>query len=68
MMVTLIALYIGIVMQKMNSLNHMGCGLRAMPSPGLELLTPSGSVKPGTNVTVTIRMETNIRVLILSLY
>ena len=68
MMVTLIAPYIDIVMQKMNNLNHMRCSIRAMPSPGSKLLAPPGNVKPAANVTVTIRVETNIRVLILSLH
>jgi len=59
--------YIDVVMEKINGLNHMLFSITAMPSPGLELLVPPGMVKPAENATVVIRVETTIRVLILSL-
>ena len=40
----------------------------AMPSSGLELLGSPRMVKPAVSVTITVRVESNIRVLILSLY
>ena len=66
--VTLMPPYMDVVMQKINGLNHTWFSITAMPCcPGVELLFPPGKVKPVANVTVVIRVETNIRVLILSL-
>nr|GMC76912.1 hypothetical protein Iba_chr03eCG5680 [Ipomoea batatas] len=56
---TIMALYIAMESQIMNSWNFTFCSIVAMPRFGLELLEPPGIVNPAVNVTVTTSVATS---------